>query len=261
MASKARRSPTPQDITALAEALAAHGVEYVVIGGAAMALHGFPRMTKDIDLFLPIDAENNRRLLKALKSVPNSAAALAALRPQYMDQGYSTSLETDVPIDLLYVAASRKFEDLRAHIKPVQFNGVVVSTLDVDGMLMSKDTTRDEDLPDRLKLQRLRNALFDQQREARTRSLAACKVHKNAAVRLFGDLVEAQAEGASGKPMAWKKLETKFVEIAARDPQLAEDDIADAVCNHSPGAVLPGRQAAIREEVRNACKAARKRKH
>jgi hypothetical protein len=260
MASKARRSPTPQDITALAAALGSQGVEYVVIGGAAMALHGFPRMTKDIDLLLPVDAENNRRLLKALKKLPNSAAALAALRPQYMDQGYSTSLETDVPIDLLYVAASRKFEELRPHVKPLQFNGVVVSTLDVDGMLMSKDTPREEDVPDRLKLQRLRNALFDRERDARIENLSACRVDKSAAVRLFGDMAAEQLDAKPGQQVAWKKLEAKLITAAAQDAQLTEADVIDALCNHSPGAVLPGRKNAIHEEVRVAFKAARGRK-
>lgn len=154
-----RRSPTQDDITSLAKALADHRVEYVLIGGAAMALHGFPRMTKDIDLFLPVDSDNNRRLLAALESVPNSKTALAALRPKFMDQGYSTSFEGEIAIDLLYVAASKQFDDLRGHIKRLELNGVAVSTLDVDGMLISKQTTRETDLPDRLKLQRLRTAL------------------------------------------------------------------------------------------------------
>jgi predicted nucleotidyltransferase len=53
-----RRPPTDGDITLLAKALRDHGAEYVIIGGAAMALHGFPRMTRDIDLFLPVDPQN-----------------------------------------------------------------------------------------------------------------------------------------------------------------------------------------------------------
>jgi hypothetical protein len=44
------RQPNQSDLLRMAQALAAFEVEYVVIGGAAMALHGFARMTKDIDL-------------------------------------------------------------------------------------------------------------------------------------------------------------------------------------------------------------------
>ncbi len=62
-------------------------------------------------------------------------------------------------MDLLYVAASQSFESLKAHVQTVLFNGVPVVTLDVDGMLLTKRTTRESDIPDRLKLERLRNAL------------------------------------------------------------------------------------------------------
>ena len=195
-----RRSPTQDDMALLAKALADHGVEYVLIGGAAMALHGFPRMTKDIDLFLPVDPENNRRLLAALKFVPNSKAALASLRPKFMDQGYSTSFEGEIAIDLLYVAASRVFADLRGHIKQVELNGVLVSTLDVDGMLISKKTTRETDFADRLKLERLRNSLFEKERQRRVANVPALVLDASPAVRLFGEMasVAMKAAGAGG---------------------------------------------------------------
>ena len=235
-------------MTLLAKALADHGVEYVLIGGAAMALHGFPRMTKDIDLFLPVDPENNRRLLAALKSVPNSKAALASLRPQFMDQGYSTSFEGEIAIDLLYVAASKVFADLRDHIKQVDFNGVVVSTLDVDGMLISKQTTRETDLADRLKLERLRNALFEKEKQRRLASVPDLVLDESPAVRLFGEMAAAAMKTAgAGGTVDWKELESRVIADGIEGHRLAGDLVADALCKHSPGAVFPGRQAAIRK--------------
>ena len=44
-------------------------------------------------------------------------------------------------------------------MQTVIVEGVPVVTLDVDGMLLTKKTTRETDIPDRLKLERLRNAL------------------------------------------------------------------------------------------------------
>lgn len=155
----AARQPTQSDLLRLAQALSAFDVEYVVIGGAAMALHGFARMTKDIDLLLPVDPSNNRRLLHALESMPENIEALAQLRPEWMDKGHSTALEGEIYIDLLYVAASRSFEELRQHVQTVVLNGIPVVTLDVDGMLQTKRTTRESDIPDRLKLERLKNAM------------------------------------------------------------------------------------------------------
>lgn len=127
------RQPNQADLLALAEALSNFSVEYVVIGGAAMALHGFPRMTKDIDLLLPVDPANNARLLRALESMPANKAALAALQPAWMDKGFSTALEGELYIDLLYVAAARSFEALRQHIKIVVFGGIPVVTWTLTG--------------------------------------------------------------------------------------------------------------------------------
>ncbi len=153
------RQPDANDLVLLTQALTSFGVEYALIGGTAMAVHGFSRATKDIDLLLPVDADNNARLLQALASIPGNAQAMTALRREWMDKGHSTALEGEIFVDLLYVAASQSFESLKSHVQTVLFNGVHVVTLDVDGMLLTKKTSRESDIPDRLKLERLRNAL------------------------------------------------------------------------------------------------------
>ncbi len=154
-----QRQPDANDLVLLSQALASFGVEYALIGGTAMAVHGFSRATKDIDLLLPVDADNNQKLLQALASLPGNAQAMTALHREWMDKGHSTALEGEIFVDLLYVAASQSFESLKSHVQTVMFNGVPVVTLDVDGMLLTKKTSRESDIPDRLKLERLRNAL------------------------------------------------------------------------------------------------------
>ena len=47
--------------------LNAHGVEYLVVGGYAMALHGRPRHTGDLDVWIRRSPENARRLMVALR--------------------------------------------------------------------------------------------------------------------------------------------------------------------------------------------------
>jgi hypothetical protein len=157
-----RRPPDQSDITLLAAALAEHSVQYAMLGGAAMALHGFPRMTKDIDLLLPVDPVNNDLLIRALHALPGAADAIGMLRREWMDKGHSTELLADISVDLLYVAADCTFEDLRKHVIETEVGGVKIRTLDVDGMLLSKRTTRPSDVPDRLRLERLREALRTQ---------------------------------------------------------------------------------------------------
>lgn len=56
---------------AVFNALQKEGVEYVLIGGFAVVLHGSPRFTEDIDLFIRISESNLKKLRDALKKVFN----------------------------------------------------------------------------------------------------------------------------------------------------------------------------------------------
>lgn len=246
--SAARRPPTPTDITLLAQALHDNGVEYVLIGGAAMALHGFPRMTRDIDLFLPVDPDNNARLRRALQAVPNSEAALGRLNPAFMDQGYSTAFEGDIAIDLLYVAADKTFDDVRPHVRCIDLDGVPISTLDVEGMLMSKRTKRPSDVPDRLKLERLRNALFDVERQRRMDALDGLRNDGSMTVRYFAGVVHSRRTGKE-TVADWVALDEHVLAAGPSNAEIDVRDLAEVLCRHSPGAVYPPRQAAIREHA------------
>jgi hypothetical protein len=55
-----------QDFKELLELFNAHNVEYMIVGGYALAFHGVPRYTGDIDVFVRPDKENSRRIMKAL---------------------------------------------------------------------------------------------------------------------------------------------------------------------------------------------------
>jgi len=54
------------DFEELLRLLEEHKVEYMIIGGYAVAYHGYPRFTKDIDVFFRVTDENALRLRQAL---------------------------------------------------------------------------------------------------------------------------------------------------------------------------------------------------
>ena len=56
-----------KDFKELLELFNAHKVEYLIVGGYALAFHGAPRFTGDIDLLIKADGENAKRILAALK--------------------------------------------------------------------------------------------------------------------------------------------------------------------------------------------------
>lgn len=51
------------------EALEQHDVEYILIGGVAVILHGSERLTRDIDIIVNTKLKNIEKLKKALYSV------------------------------------------------------------------------------------------------------------------------------------------------------------------------------------------------
>lgn len=53
----------------LLESLHREGVEYILVGGYAVVLHGSSRFTEDIDVFIRKTEENVERLRRALRSI------------------------------------------------------------------------------------------------------------------------------------------------------------------------------------------------
>ena len=57
----------PQDFKELLELFNAHGVEYIIVGGYALAFYGAVRFTGDIDLFVKPSPANAKHIISALK--------------------------------------------------------------------------------------------------------------------------------------------------------------------------------------------------
>ncbi len=55
------------DFKELLELFNANNVDYLIVGGYALAYHGVPRYTGDIDIFVRPDERNAKKILKALE--------------------------------------------------------------------------------------------------------------------------------------------------------------------------------------------------
>ena len=58
--------PLPEDWRAFIESLNSNGVEYVVVGAVALAHHGYPRYTGDLDVLVRNTSDNAQRLESVL---------------------------------------------------------------------------------------------------------------------------------------------------------------------------------------------------
>ncbi len=66
------------DFKELLELFNAHKVDYIIVGGYALAFHGAPRYTGDIDIFVKPEALNAQRILVALDEFGFASVGLVA---------------------------------------------------------------------------------------------------------------------------------------------------------------------------------------
>jgi len=57
----------PQDFKDFLSLLNDHKVEYLLVGGYAVAVHGYPRYTGDIDFWIEISVANAEKIVAALR--------------------------------------------------------------------------------------------------------------------------------------------------------------------------------------------------
>lgn len=149
----------PFDLNLLLETLARHGVDYVVIGGVAVQVHGHRRTTMDLDLTPDPAPENLRRLATALQEL-----GARPLDPAMAESEISVTdperlaVAPIVPLLLtrhgqVHVLkepkGARAFELLRDAALVVEIDGVEVAIASLDDLIrMKRAAGRPEDLDD-----------------------------------------------------------------------------------------------------------------
>jgi len=102
------RPATWDDVKHLARLLNESGVEYALVGGYAIAAHGFNRFSEDIDILVNPTAENSRRWIVALSALPDHAARELVSDPDVFakDALYAVRINDEFTIDVMLLAAS-----------------------------------------------------------------------------------------------------------------------------------------------------------
>lgn len=146
------------DLRTLLTNLQENGVEYILIGGQSLALHGFPRATEDVDLVVPFDEGNGRKLIKALAFLKSANE----LKSEWFtaeaneDEIQNIRIQDDLVVDILFTANGQTYQSLLPHIKIISFDGMSIRTLDIDGLLKTKTNFREKDAIDRAVLLKIK---------------------------------------------------------------------------------------------------------
>ena len=93
------RPATLEDLKLLLRSLNEHGVDYLLIGGYALAAHGYQRATVDIDVLVPATAASGQRVKDALMVLSDHAAK--DLEPEWFEEGENIRVAGAFIVDLL----------------------------------------------------------------------------------------------------------------------------------------------------------------
>ncbi len=111
------------------QALNREGARYLLIGGYAVAFHGYPRATKDLDLWIEASPENATRVLAAIRDFFGETLGLEEgdfLSPGVIQLGYAPNridlvILPDEP--LAFGEAYARAEETRVEGIPVRVVG------------------------------------------------------------------------------------------------------------------------------------------
>jgi hypothetical protein len=137
-----------QDFKELLELFNANGVEYLIVGGYALAFHGAPRYTGDIDIFVKPDMENALRILKALDEFGFGAVGLKKEDFKNPDKVIQLGYPP-VRIDLITSVSGISWEEAFEKRDKGKYGDVPVSYIGRDHYILNKRASgRKKDLAD-----------------------------------------------------------------------------------------------------------------
>jgi ABC-type glycerol-3-phosphate transport system substrate-binding protein len=141
------RPATWDDVKQLARYLTDAGAEYALVGGYAIAAHGFNRFSEDIDILVNPSAENSRRWIAALSKLPDGAARELADEDDVFadDKRYAIRVNDEFTVDVMPSIAGLSWEEMRPHINHTDIDGTRVALLDLPGLLKTKQGVRPKD--------------------------------------------------------------------------------------------------------------------
>ena len=137
-----------RDFAEMLDALSAAGAEFLIVGAHAVAAHGRPRATGDLDIWIRPSAENAERVWRALVQF---GAPLTELRLEDLTSPQIVFQIGIAParIDILTSLTALKFDDAWPRRQMVEIEGQTLPFLSRDDLIRNKAAVgRPRDLAD-----------------------------------------------------------------------------------------------------------------
>jgi len=125
--------------------LARAKVNFIVVGGVAVALNGFVRTTEDVDILIEPSADNVNRLLTSLCSFGEGHARELSARDFDETEGAIRIVE-DFPLDIFTLMRGYSYRDLIRETEQTEIGGITIVFLNPAGLIrLKQDSTRAKD--------------------------------------------------------------------------------------------------------------------
>ena len=142
-----------KDFREFIESLNSNKVRFLVLGGYALAFHGHPRYTKDLDIWLELSSENADRTMKALEDF--GFGDLDVSKEDLLSAGVVVQLGYPPNrIDLINSPDGVTFAECFESRIVVDLDGITIPVIDIDNLKKNKRASgRAQDLADLEKLE------------------------------------------------------------------------------------------------------------
>ncbi len=137
-----------KDFKEFIELLNESNVKYLVVGGYAVAFHGHPRYTKDLDVWIELSADNANNIIEALNKFGFGSLGLKPddflESDQIIQLGYPPNR-----IDILTTLNDLEFEDCYNAKIEAEIQGLKINFIHIEHLKKNKRATgRPQDLAD-----------------------------------------------------------------------------------------------------------------
>lgn len=109
--------------------------------------HGYHRSTEDIDILIPPGIENARLIKKALLVLGDRESE--NLPDDWFDGEEKIRLSDEVVVDILFKTCGETYESLQKYAETLVVDDIVINTINIEGLLKTKQSDRQKDVMDR----------------------------------------------------------------------------------------------------------------
>ena len=142
-----------KDYKEMLQCLLEENVRFLLVGAYAVAVHGFPRATKDIDFFVWATPENAANLMRALAKFGAPLDDIS--ESDFSSEGVIFQIgNSPRRIDIITNISGIKFEQAYANRKAILIEGIEVPVISLQDLIANKRASgRMQDLADIEKLE------------------------------------------------------------------------------------------------------------